>query len=62
MQGWRDDRLHIVVEDDGCGFDQAAVTRGFGLVSMRERAGALRGSLELQSAPGGGTRLEVNLP
>ena len=62
LQGWRDDRLHVVVEDDGCGFDPAAVTRGFGLTSMRERAAALHGSLELQSASGRGTRLEMSLP
>ena len=62
LQGWRDDALHVVVEDDGCGFDPAAVTRGFGLVSMRERAAALQGSLELRSVTGRGTRLEMSLP
>jgi PAS domain S-box-containing protein len=62
LRGWRDDALHVVVEDDGGGFDPDAVTRGFGLVSMRERAAALRGSLDLRSAPGRGTRVEVMLP
>ena len=62
LRGWRDEALHVVVEDDGAGFDPEAVTRGFGLVSMRERAAALHGSLDLRSAPGRGTRVEVTLP
>ena len=35
---------------------------GFGLVSMGERAAAIGGRLEIRSAPGEGTRVEVQLP
>jgi signal transduction histidine kinase len=35
---------------------------GIGLVSMRERAVALGGTLAIESAPGRGTTLEVRLP
>jgi signal transduction histidine kinase len=50
----------LVIADDGRGFDPGAVgpTR-FGLVSMRERAASFGGSFSVDSAPGGGTRLEV---
>ena len=52
----------LVVADDGLGFDLAAVTRssgGYGLTSMRERAAALPGVFEIESAPGRGTTVEV---
>ncbi len=57
----------ITVEDDGAGFD-AAVTqqtgerRGLGLIGIRERVSELRGSMRLESAPGKGTRITVELP
>ena len=52
----------LVVEDDGRGFDPAALAQsssGFGLTSMRERACALPGSFELDSEPGRGTTVGV---
>ena len=56
------------VFDDGAGFDPAAVAGrtggdgGFGLPSMRARARALGGSFTVESAPGQGTALAVQLP
>jgi signal transduction histidine kinase len=51
----------LLVEDDGTGFDPARARggRGFGLVSMRDRAEGLGGRLEVRSAPGTGTTVEV---
>ncbi|HEU4513815.1 MAG TPA: ATP-binding protein [Nocardioidaceae bacterium] len=52
----------LVVEDDGAGFDLAAVSAtatGYGLTSMRERARALPGEIEIRSAPGKGTQVWV---
>jgi signal transduction histidine kinase len=51
----------LVVADDGGGFEPARARggRGFGLVSMRDRAEGLGGRLEVRSAPGAGTRVEV---
>lgn len=57
----RDLQVVLQVEDDGQGFDPAAVL-GLGLVGARERAARLAGTLEVQSAPGRGTRLEAVLP
>ncbi len=61
-----DDILSLTVEDDGVGFvSQAAATaetgRRWGLVGMRERATRLKGKLLIDSTPGGGTtvRLEI---
>jgi signal transduction histidine kinase len=51
----------LVVEDDGRGFDpaQRGGRRGFGLVSMRDRAEGLGGRCEVRSVPGAGTTVEV---
>jgi two-component sensor histidine kinase/streptogramin lyase len=54
--------LRLVVQDDGRGFDNAVASDGHGLSSMRRRAQSLGGILELTSAPGSGTRLELKVP
>jgi two-component system sensor histidine kinase DegS len=54
-----------VVKDDGIGFDQAAQKAkggSYGLLGMRERAQLLEGTMELQSAPGEGTRVMFQIP
>lgn len=58
---------HLVIEDNGKGFDPAAVagpTRrgGLGLYGMRERATLVGATLALEAAPGRGTRVMVNAP
>lgn len=62
------DRLLLSIEDDGCGFDPASVIgidsagRGFGLSSMKERARLSGGHYLLHSAPGQGTRIQIEWP
>lgn len=53
------------IRDDGRGFDPSAVRRAgrhLGLVSMRDRADAVGGSLTVQSEPGKGTVIEMEVP
>ncbi|MBN1640895.1 MAG: sensor histidine kinase [Anaerolineae bacterium] len=60
----RDDRLRVVVEDDGSGFDpdEAAGQAGaYGLRGMRERAGAIGADLRVRSAPGKGTTVTLEM-
>ena len=53
----------LLITDDGRGFDPAAHRPGhFGLHSMRERAAAFGGTLELISADGVGTQIRVRIP
>lgn len=60
---WDDDGAHLVIEDDGCGFDATVVEdRGFGLVSMQERTSSVGGKFNLSSTPGLGTTIEVVVP
>jgi PAS domain S-box-containing protein len=49
----------LVVEDDGVGFDPAAepTARGLGLAGMRERAGLVGATLQIESSSGKGTSL-----
>ncbi|MDQ4064637.1 MAG: sensor histidine kinase, partial [Actinomycetota bacterium] len=59
-----DGMVHLVVEDDGVGFDPSQVTseEHVGMQLMKERAASLGGRVELESDPGRGTRLEAVLP
>ena len=56
-----DESLHCVVADNGVGFDPAAAP-GAGLEGLRERVGALGGTLEVHSAPGAGTTVTATIP
>ena len=59
-------QLRMSIQDDGSGFDpqQTTLTKEphYGLQFMRERAAQLKGRLEVQSAPGAGTRVVLELP
>lgn len=58
-----DDGVLLEIEDDGVGFDPGVVYPGhLGLTSMRERAAAAGGQLEITSSAGLGTRISVHLP
>jgi signal transduction histidine kinase len=54
-----DETVHLVIRDDGCGFDSENVQAGVGLRSMRERVENLGGVLQINSHPGLGTNIEV---
>ena len=47
--------------DDGSGFDDTEPRRGFGLVTMKDRAEALGGKLRVDSRRGAGTKVELEL-
>jgi len=53
----------IIVEDDGIGFNYEAAlqSRRLGLLGMRERAEMLGGRLTVESAPGQGTTIQVEV-
>jgi signal transduction histidine kinase len=57
------EHLRLELEDWGQGFDPAGVNgTTFGLEEVRQRAGLLGGEIALESAPGKGTRVVVNIP
>jgi len=55
-------RLVFEVEDDGSGFEPGLTRYGTGLQGMADRLDAVRGSLEVRSAPGRGTMVVGRLP
>lgn len=55
--------LRVVVEDNGVGMPAlVAANAGLGLVGMRERVAAFGGSMVVDAAAGGGTRVEATIP
>lgn len=59
--------IAITVQDDGRGFDRrraggARAAQGFGLWGIAERVRILGGRVEVTSAPGRGTRIEISTP
>jgi signal transduction histidine kinase len=50
------------VVDDGCGFDATDGRSGVGMTNMRDRIGAIGGSLRVESAPGRGTTIAGLIP
>ncbi len=63
-----DTELSVIIRDDGVGFDVAAMHKragcggSFGILAMRERIDLLGGGLEIESAPGQGTRVCARFP
>ncbi len=54
--------LSLRIDDNGKGFDVTQNTTGFGLQSMRDRTLALDGNFYVDSVPGRGTKIMVNIP
>jgi DNA-binding NarL/FixJ family response regulator len=62
------EQVHIIVADDGCGFDPRQAhhliedSQHFGLHSMRERAAEIGAHLHIETRPGAGTQVIIQLP
>ena len=62
------DGVELTISDDGLGFNPTLrpaknkSPRGFGLISLRERATAVGGTLTVESAPGQGTTIRAQIP
>jgi len=57
-----DGRFRMSIRDNGRGFDLLKPRSGRGLKSLQYRAGELRGGCHVESAPSGGTKVELHLP
>jgi PAS domain S-box-containing protein len=58
------DALQLTISDSGVGFDSSTAMdfKGLGLISMRERVNLMKGTLSIESKPGGGTQIQVCVP
>lgn len=60
---WLKDSVNIVIKDQGVGFDPNIVKdNSFGLIGIRERIEILKGSFNIDSAPGKGTTVIFKIP
>jgi ligand-binding sensor domain-containing protein/two-component sensor histidine kinase len=57
-----DNKLKLVVSDNGIGFDPLSIKEGNGQKTMRQRAERLKAELVIESVVGKGTRVELSLP
>ncbi len=66
--GYRADGVTLTITDDGCGFQppkqiaDLAQTNHYGLIGLQERIQNLGGTVEIDSAPGAGTKVKIVLP
>ena len=58
----KDGVLYFTITDDGIGFDPTQKRQGIGITNMQSRVETLNGNLKIISAPGKGTRLQVEIP
>ncbi|WEK36882.1 MAG: two-component regulator propeller domain-containing protein [Candidatus Pseudobacter hemicellulosilyticus] len=54
--------LLMKIQDDGIGFDVQSADSGNGLINMKKRAQSLNGQLKVDSVPGAGTRVVLEVP
>jgi signal transduction histidine kinase len=59
---YANDQLTLAIRDNGRGFDWEGTAGGVGLVSMRERCGAIGAVFKVNSYPGAGTLIEITVP
>jgi signal transduction histidine kinase len=56
------DNLELMIQDDGVGFNTAKNTGGIGLRNIRNRVAYYNGTVRIDSEPGKGCTLTVNIP
>ena len=55
-------RVHLLISDDGKGFDSNHKGKGIGFVNIFNRADAFNGKINIISSPGNGCTLELRFP
>ena len=55
-------KLHMLIKDNGVGFQAKKRKKGLGLIGIRERVNSLRGEFETNSSPENGVELKITIP
>jgi len=58
----RSGMVQLVIKDDGQGFDLTSTRQGIGINNIQSRVEMLQGNFEIQSSPGHGCQLKIELP
>ncbi|MCB9296340.1 MAG: sensor histidine kinase [Lewinellaceae bacterium] len=59
---WADNTLNVTIEDDGIGFDPNSTKDNLGLNNIKSRVHSMGGTLTLDTAPGKGASLFIDIP
>ena len=60
---YNDGSINLSIHDNGAGFDTRMKKQGsFGIIDMKERVSLLKGQFKIESKPGSGTTIFVNIP
>ena len=54
--------IHVAMSDNGKGFDAAKKSKGIGLANIISRVESFNGTIAIESSPGNGCRIEIDLP
>ena len=60
--GYRDEKIILMIEDDGKGFDVTTHKEGYGLNNLDARTKLLQGTMSIDSLPGNGTSVLIEVP
>jgi len=60
--GQRDEKIILMMEDDGKGFDVSAHKDGYGLNNLDARTKLMQGTMTIDSQPGKGTSVLIEVP
>jgi two-component system NarL family sensor kinase len=60
--GQRDEKIILMIEDDGKGFDVTSHNDGYGLHNLEARTKLLNGVMTIDSHPGKGTSVLIEIP
>ncbi|WP_316798681.1 sensor histidine kinase [Pedobacter frigidisoli] len=55
-------RFYVTLEDNGNGFDTSNYTKGMGLENIKNRVAYLKGNFDIESQPGNGTTINIEIP
>ncbi|TAG29889.1 MAG: hypothetical protein EAZ35_08995 [Sphingobacteriia bacterium] len=62
---FKEQMLSLIISDDGNGFDAPLINKkdaGLGIGNMKKRAALIGGTFNIQSSPGNGTTVHINIP
>jgi signal transduction histidine kinase len=53
--------IHVLIADNGIGFDADCIDKGYGLLNMKKRAEEMNGQLQIKTAEGKGTTIDIRV-
>ncbi len=59
---WQNGKLHLIIRDDGRGFDNSVVTKGNGLKNIQSRSKKWNGTATIKTSSAKGTLIKITIP